>query len=129
LQQKTSTGPYLHHSAHFTHVFIDECGQALEPGALVPVAGILGKATKNRLGGQIILAGDPLQLGPVCHSKKAENFGLGELVMFAFHVYFAVRVMILYWHYSHYKYSNPSVFEQSVYEFSLIQDAQINTHF
>jgi hypothetical protein len=27
------------------------------------------------------------------------------------------------------KYSNPSVYEQSVYEFSLIRDAQINTCF
>ncbi|XP_021920403.1 putative helicase mov-10-B.2 isoform X4 [Zootermopsis nevadensis] len=63
--------------ADFTHVFIDECGQALEPGALVPLAGILGKASRDQAGGQVILAGDPLQLGPVCHSKKAEGFGLG----------------------------------------------------
>jgi hypothetical protein len=27
------------------------------------------------------------------------------------------------------KYSNPSLYEQSVYEFSLIWDAQINTYF
>jgi hypothetical protein len=27
------------------------------------------------------------------------------------------------------KYSNPSVYEQSVYEFSLLRDAQINTCF
>jgi helicase MOV-10 len=66
-------------SNHFTHVFIDECGQALEPEALVPVAGILGKAKQNRPGGQIILAGDPLQLGPVCHSNISEKFGLGKL--------------------------------------------------
>jgi helicase MOV-10 len=64
---------------HFTHVFIDECGQALEPEALVPVAGILGVAKNNRLGGQIILAGDPKQLGPVCDIKRAEKLGLGEL--------------------------------------------------
>lgn len=60
-----------------THIFIDECGQALEPEALVPLAGILGTAMKYRPGGQIILAGDPLQLGPVCHSNIAEKFGLG----------------------------------------------------
>ena len=64
---------------HFTHVFIDECGQALEPEALVPVAGILGGAIRNRPGGQIVLAGDPMQLGPVCDAKKAEKLGLGEL--------------------------------------------------
>jgi helicase MOV-10 len=60
-------------------VFIDECGQALEPEALVPVAGILGKAMKHRPGGQVILAGDPMQLGPVCHSNIAKQFGLGML--------------------------------------------------
>jgi hypothetical protein len=27
------------------------------------------------------------------------------------------------------KYSNPSIYEQSVYEFSLVRDAQINTCF
>ena len=63
---------------HFTHVFIDECGQALEPEALIPVAGILGGATENRPGGQIILAGDPKQLGPVCDTQRAEKLGLGE---------------------------------------------------
>ena len=63
---------------HFTHLFIDECGQALEPEALVPVAGILGGAIKNRPGGQIILAGDPMQLGPVCDIQRAEKLGLGE---------------------------------------------------
>lgn len=62
---------------HFTHVFIDECGQAFEPEALVPVAGILGGAIRNRPGGQIILAGDPMQLGPVCDTKRAEKLGLG----------------------------------------------------
>jgi superfamily I DNA and/or RNA helicase len=66
-------------TAHFTHVFIDECGQALEPEALVPLAGILGTAMKNRPGGQVILAGDPFQLGPVCHSNLAEKLGLGEI--------------------------------------------------
>lgn len=96
MQEKRETDDYIHRHAHFTHVFIDECGQALEPGALVPLAGILRKANRNRPGGHIILAGDPLQLGPVCHSKKGGEFGLGELVLFAFHVYFAVLVMILY---------------------------------
>jgi helicase MOV-10 len=67
---------------HFTHVFIDECGQAFEPEALVPVAGILGGAIRNRPGGQIILAGDPMQLGPVCDTKRAEKLGLGELHCF-----------------------------------------------
>ena len=69
----------FYQTIHFTHVFIDECGQALEPEALVPVAGILGSAVRNRPGGQIILAGDPMQLGPVCDVRRAEKLGLGEL--------------------------------------------------
>jgi helicase MOV-10 len=64
-------------SDHFTHVFIDECGQAVEPAALVPIAGVLRKAKDDELGGQVILAGDPMQLGPVCSSMEAEHFGLG----------------------------------------------------
>jgi helicase MOV-10 len=69
----------FYQKTHFTHVFIDECGQALEPEAVVPVAGILGGAVENRAGGQIILAGDPMQLGPVCDTRRAEKLGLGEL--------------------------------------------------
>jgi helicase MOV-10 len=62
--------------SHFTHVFIDECGQALEPAVLVPIASVLRPVINDRLGGQIILAGDPMQLGPICNSIEAENFGL-----------------------------------------------------
>ncbi|XP_066526077.1 RNA helicase Mov10l1 [Hoplias malabaricus] len=56
---------------HFTHVFLDEAGQATEPESLIPL-GLLSERT-----GQIVLAGDPKQLGPVVKSKIAEAFGLG----------------------------------------------------
>lgn len=79
LQTNRNNGGNSHPTVHFTHIFIDECGQAKEPEALVPLAGILGTAMKYRPGGQVILAGDPLQLGSVCHSNIAEKFGLGEL--------------------------------------------------
>lgn len=60
---------------HFTHVFIDECGSASEPAALIPIVGII---TGNKeMTGQIILAGDPKQLGPMIKSPKAELLGLG----------------------------------------------------
>ncbi|XP_029951705.1 RNA helicase Mov10l1 [Salarias fasciatus] len=56
---------------HFTHIFLDEAGQATEPESLIPV-GLVSE--KN---GQVVLAGDPRQLGPVVKSACAEAFGLG----------------------------------------------------
>lgn len=56
---------------HFTHVFLDEAGQATEPEALIPMSLVSEKD------GQIVLAGDPRQLGPVVKSKLATSFGLG----------------------------------------------------
>lgn len=54
---------------YFTHLFIDECGSATEISTLVPIA-CAPRA-------QIILSGDPKQLGPVLISKHASGFGLG----------------------------------------------------
>ena len=54
---------------HFTHVFLDECGQAVEPESLIPLAGLL--SPENQFGGQVVFAGDPEQLGPVIHSPIA----------------------------------------------------------
>ena len=65
---------------HFTHVFIDESGQAMEPETLVPIAGILSFVDKQEAGGQVILAGDPLQLGPVCTNKIGNVKFLGEFI-------------------------------------------------
>ncbi|XP_022239290.1 RNA helicase Mov10l1-like isoform X1 [Limulus polyphemus] len=57
-------------TSHFTHVFVDEAGQATEPECLVPInLAVLGD-------GQVILAGDPLQLGPVLRSRYAQLYGL-----------------------------------------------------
>uniref|UniRef100_A0A4W6FMT7 RNA helicase n=1 Tax=Lates calcarifer TaxID=8187 RepID=A0A4W6FMT7_LATCA len=56
---------------HFTHVFLDEAGQATEPESLIPVSLV------SERDGQIVLAGDPCQLGPVVKSKLAAAFGLG----------------------------------------------------
>ncbi|XP_072026014.1 RNA helicase Mov10l1-like [Amphiura filiformis] len=57
-------------AGHFTHVFVDEAGQATEPETLIPAGLAVGAE------GQIILAGDPMQLGPVLASDIAKDYGL-----------------------------------------------------
>ncbi|KAK7101774.1 RNA helicase Mov10l1-like [Littorina saxatilis] len=57
-------------AGHFTHAFVDEAGQATEPECLIP-AGLVAGAD-----GQIVLAGDPKQLGPVLMSPFAKMYGL-----------------------------------------------------
>ncbi|XP_066109145.1 RNA helicase Mov10l1 [Saccopteryx bilineata] len=55
---------------HFTHVFVDEAGQASEPECLIPLGLV------SDINGQVILAGDPMQLGPVIKSRLAMAYGL-----------------------------------------------------
>ncbi|XP_019329594.1 PREDICTED: RNA helicase Mov10l1 [Aptenodytes forsteri] len=60
---------------HFTHVILDEAGQASEPESLIPI-GLISEAN-----GQIVLVGDPKQLGPVIKSKIALAFGLNTSLL------------------------------------------------
>ncbi|KAF8771015.1 RNA helicase Mov10l1 like protein [Argiope bruennichi] len=55
----------------FTHVFIDEAGQLMEPESDIAV-GFIDSQTE----GQVIMAGDPKQLGPVLRSSHALTYGL-----------------------------------------------------
>lgn len=55
---------------HFSHIFLDEAGQASEPDTMVPLSHLCKRGTV------VVLAGDPCQLGPVIHSKDAEMCGL-----------------------------------------------------
>jgi helicase MOV-10 len=61
---------------HFTHIFIDEAGHAREPETVIPIAGLLNIQMMS--GGQLVLAGDPKQLGPVIRNKIAKKYGLGK---------------------------------------------------
>uniref|UniRef100_A0A8C4R056 RNA helicase n=1 Tax=Eptatretus burgeri TaxID=7764 RepID=A0A8C4R056_EPTBU len=62
---------------HFSHVFVDEAAYAIEPECLIPVAGLLKPMSKdNPTGGQLVLAGDPKQLGPILRSSLAKKHGL-----------------------------------------------------
>ena len=57
---------------HFTHVLVDEAGQATEPEIMIPLTFIHSDT------GQVILAGDPMQLGPVVISSLSTHYGLAE---------------------------------------------------
>uniref|UniRef100_UPI00358F4B42 putative helicase MOV-10 n=1 Tax=Myxine glutinosa TaxID=7769 RepID=UPI00358F4B42 len=62
---------------HFSHVFVDEAAHAIEPECLIPVAGLLKPMSEDNLtGGQLVLAGDPKQLGPILRSSLAKKNGL-----------------------------------------------------
>uniref|UniRef100_A0A183BM31 RNA helicase n=1 Tax=Globodera pallida TaxID=36090 RepID=A0A183BM31_GLOPA len=47
-------------NGQFSHIIVDDAGQASELDTLVPIVGLLG-----RMGTKVVLAGDPRQLGPV----------------------------------------------------------------
>ncbi|XP_027360164.1 probable RNA helicase SDE3 [Abrus precatorius] len=69
---------------HFSHIFLDEAGQASEAETMIPVSHLCRRDTV------VVLAGDPLQLGPVIYSKKADEYGLGVSYMerlFEFELY------------------------------------------
>eukprot|EP00727_Mastigamoeba_balamuthi_P014090 m51a1_g9303 hypothetical protein (663) ;mRNA; f:68025-73186 len=55
----------------FTHIFMDEAGQSLEPEALIP----LQLASDSTV---VVIAGDPKQLGPIVRCPAAIEYGLGE---------------------------------------------------
>ena len=55
---------------HFTHIFVDEAGQATEPETMVPIKNMADQRTN------IVLSGDPKQLGPIVRSRIARELGL-----------------------------------------------------
>lgn len=59
----------------YTHIFIDEAAHAVEPECIVPITGLMD--CRNQDCGQLVLAGDPRQLGPILRSRYSQNYGLG----------------------------------------------------
>ncbi|KIY47324.1 P-loop containing nucleoside triphosphate hydrolase protein [Fistulina hepatica ATCC 64428] len=57
---------------HYSHIFIDEAGQATECEVMVPIRTMAGPDTN------IVLSGDPKQLGPIIRSKVAQQLGLEQ---------------------------------------------------
>lgn len=57
---------------YFSHIFVDEAGQAHEPELMVLMTMFSPKT------GHVILSGDPLQLGPVVCSQLGLLFGLND---------------------------------------------------
>ncbi|KAG8791089.1 hypothetical protein FRC17_008803, partial [Serendipita sp. 399] len=56
---------------HFTHVFVDEVGQACEPEAIIAIKTLADEKTN------LIISGDPKQLGPIIRSGIALQLKLG----------------------------------------------------
>ncbi|XP_024941215.1 putative helicase MOV-10 [Cephus cinctus] len=68
--------------SHFAYVFIDEAGQATEVESLIPLCLMSSKDDGHigKLQGQLIMSGDPQQLGPVIVSNRARPL-LGQSML------------------------------------------------
>ncbi|KAF5356561.1 hypothetical protein D9758_008259 [Tetrapyrgos nigripes] len=60
---------------HFSHIFIDEAGQATEPEVMIAIKGIADGRTN------VVLSGDPKQLGPIIRSGVARALGLEKSLL------------------------------------------------
>ncbi|EKM56518.1 uncharacterized protein PHACADRAFT_160043 [Phanerochaete carnosa HHB-10118-sp] len=57
---------------HFTHIFLDEAGQASEPMSMIPIKTLADDETN------VVPAGDIRQLNPIVHSPIARDLGLKQ---------------------------------------------------
>lgn len=57
---------------HFSHIFIDEAGQATEPEVMISVKTMADPDTN------VVLSGDSKQLGPIVRSPIARDLGLSQ---------------------------------------------------
>ncbi|XP_011684301.1 PREDICTED: putative helicase MOV-10, partial [Wasmannia auropunctata] len=63
----------------FSYIIIDEASQATVAEILIPLA-IINKAEATESQAQIVIAGDPYQLGPVIHCRRIEHL-LGKSML------------------------------------------------
>lgn len=74
----SSLGPLMQirfNQDHFTHIIIDEAGQSVETETLIPLSFV------SKQKGQVILAGDPKQLGPVLISQIGKFCGFDKSLL------------------------------------------------
>ena len=62
---------------HFEVLIVDEAGHTTEPEIISVAVAVMDFTRGDKKVGQLILAGDPRQLGPVVTSSLCRNFGLG----------------------------------------------------
>ncbi|KAH9948060.1 P-loop containing nucleoside triphosphate hydrolase protein [Amylocystis lapponica] len=58
-------------TGHFSHIFVDEAGQANEAEVMTAIKPMLTQTTN------VVLSGDPKQLGPIIRSAVARELGFG----------------------------------------------------
>lgn len=61
---------------HFTHLFIDECESVTETYTLIPIVGVC--SSFNSINANVILSGDPQQLGPIVRSNISKDLQLSK---------------------------------------------------
>ena len=66
---------------HFEVLIVDEAGHTTEPEIVSVATSVLDFTRRDKKVGQLILAGDPHQLGPVVTSSLCRSFGLGVSYM------------------------------------------------
>lgn len=64
---------------YFDYIFIDECGSATEPTAVIPIGTLISHATKGAT--NVVIAGDPKQLGPIVACREIKQLGLGRSML------------------------------------------------
>lgn len=81
----------LFYKIFFSHIIIDEAGQAKEIETLIPIIGLNSSFTRY------ILAGDPKQLGPVESANCLKKYNLSNyFLIFEKNLLFFFKIKIFY---------------------------------